>query len=102
MACIKVASQAVACVPTLLFFPLFPYVAKVTLVVYWVAVTAFLYSAGSITPHFVGGGAAAYGNTALTISVCLSTARVTMFCIPTLPGHMKDGQKTRFAQIMAG
>lgn len=36
--------------PTLLFWPLVPFVALCCLVVYWVAVAAFLYSAGDIKP----------------------------------------------------
>lgn len=50
MACIKVASQAVATMPTLLFWPLVPFLALCCLIVYWVAVAAFLYSAGDIKP----------------------------------------------------
>ena len=51
MACIKVASQAVASMPSLLFWPLAPFLALCCLVVYWVAVAAFLYSASSIVPQ---------------------------------------------------
>jgi len=50
VACIKIASQAVSTMPMLLFWPLLPFLAFVALVVYWVAVVAYLYSAGSITP----------------------------------------------------
>lgn len=50
VACIKVASQAVAAIPTLLFWPLVPFLALCCLVVYWVAVAAYLYSASSIVP----------------------------------------------------
>ena len=48
VACIKVASQAVAAIPTLLFWPLAPFLAICCLVVYWVAVAAYLYSVSSI------------------------------------------------------
>ena len=51
VACIKVASQAVAAIPTLLFWPLVPFLAICCLVAYWVAVAAFLYSASSIVPR---------------------------------------------------
>ncbi len=51
VACIKVASQAVATIPTLLFWPLAPFLAICCLVVYWVAVAAYLYSASDIVPH---------------------------------------------------
>ena len=51
MACIKVASQAVATIPTLLFWPLVPFLAICCLVVYWIAVAAYLYSASSIIPQ---------------------------------------------------
>ena len=51
VACIKVASQAVATMPSLLFWPLAPFLALCCLVVYWVAVAAFLYSASSIVPQ---------------------------------------------------
>lgn len=50
VACIKVASQAVATMPMLLFWPLIPFLALCCLIVYWVAVAAFLYSAGDIKP----------------------------------------------------
>lgn len=36
--------------PLLLFWPLVPFLALCALVVYWVAVAAFLYSAGDISP----------------------------------------------------
>ena len=51
VACIKVTSQAVAAIPTLLFWPLAPFLAICCLVVYWVAVAAYLYSASSIVPQ---------------------------------------------------
>ena len=51
VACIKVASQAVAAIPTLRFWPLLPFLAICCLVVYWVAVAAFLYSASTIVPQ---------------------------------------------------
>jgi Plasma-membrane choline transporter len=69
VACIKVASQAVACIPSMLVFPIFPYIAKVILVTYWVAVTAFLYSSGSIAPHSTGAQAAAYSSPNFIVSV---------------------------------
>jgi choline transporter-like protein 2/4/5 len=47
-----VASQAVAAMPSILFFPLLPFVLEVGLVIYWVAITAVLYSAGVATPHW--------------------------------------------------
>ncbi len=51
VACMKVASQAVATIPTLLFWPLVPFLAICCLVVYWVAVAAYLYSASDIVPQ---------------------------------------------------
>ena len=53
MACIKVSSQAVKAMPTLLLFPLLPFVCTVLLFAYWVAVAAFLYSAGTIAPQYL-------------------------------------------------
>ncbi|KAK9818176.1 hypothetical protein WJX72_008291 [[Myrmecia] bisecta] len=53
VACIKVASQAIKTMPMILFFPLLPFIGLVGLVIYWVLVTAFLYSAGTITPTFL-------------------------------------------------
>lgn len=42
----QVASQAVATMPSVLLWPLLPFVLEVGLIIYWVAVTAVLYSAG--------------------------------------------------------
>lgn len=53
VACIKVSSQAVKAMPTLLLFPLLPFVCTVLLFAYWVAVAAFLYSAGTIAPQYL-------------------------------------------------
>lgn len=65
VACIKVASQAVATMPSLFFFPILPYIMTVCLVIYWVAVAGYLYSAGTITPKYTTYSA----SDALTISV---------------------------------
>jgi hypothetical protein len=65
VACIEVASQAVAAMPMLLFWPLLPFLAFACLVVYWVAVAAYLYSAGTIAPHQLS----ASTQSALTLSV---------------------------------
>ena len=35
--------------PSIMFFPLFPFVLEVILVVYWVAVSAMLYTVGTLT-----------------------------------------------------
>ncbi|KAG2493603.1 hypothetical protein HYH03_008120 [Edaphochlamys debaryana] len=51
VACIKVASQAVGAMPTIIFFPILPFIFEVGLIIYWVAVTALLYSAGDLTAH---------------------------------------------------
>ena len=53
VACIKVASQAVKALPSLLLFPLLPFAATVLLFAYWVAVAACLYSAGDIVPTYL-------------------------------------------------
>mmetsp|Transcript_16614 Transcript_16614/g.35931 ORF Transcript_16614/g.35931 Transcript_16614/m.35931 type:complete len:775 (-) Transcript_16614:968-3292(-) len=49
VACIKVASQAVGAMPSILLFPLLPFIFEAGLVVYWIFVTAELYSAGDLT-----------------------------------------------------
>lgn len=49
---LQVASQAVGSMPILLLFPLLPFIFVVGLVIYWVAVTAVLYSAGDLTYNF--------------------------------------------------
>ena len=75
IACIKVASQAVSTMPSLFFFPIIPFIMTVCLIVYWVAVTGYLYSAGTITAKLT----TASSSTALTISVshyCLYHIRV--------------------------
>ncbi|KAJ9522324.1 hypothetical protein QJQ45_008201 [Haematococcus lacustris] len=51
VACIKVASQAIGAMPSIMFFPLLPFVFEVGLVIYWIAVTALLYSAGDLSAH---------------------------------------------------
>ena len=65
VACIKVASQAVSTMPSLFFFPILPFLMTVCLIVYWVVVAGYLYSAGTIVAKTTSGSAA----TALTISV---------------------------------
>ncbi|PNH05032.1 Choline transporter-like protein 2, partial [Tetrabaena socialis] len=49
VACVKVASQAVGAMPTIIFFPFIPFIFEIGLIIYWVAVTALLYSAGDLT-----------------------------------------------------
>ena len=65
VACIEVASQAIAAMPLLLFWPLLPFIAFAGLIIYWVAVAAFLYSAGTIEPHQLTSNA----QSTLTLSV---------------------------------
>ena len=43
---LQVATQAIAHMPTLLLFPLVPFVLEVALVFWWVFVAAYLYSSG--------------------------------------------------------
>ena len=52
VACIKVASQAVGTMPTILVYPILPFIMTVCLVIYWVMVSGYLYSAGTIKPHY--------------------------------------------------
>ncbi|GFR50844.1 hypothetical protein Agub_g13116 [Astrephomene gubernaculifera] len=51
IACIKVASQAVGAMPSIILFPLLPFIFEVGLVIYWVAVTALLYSSGDLVAN---------------------------------------------------
>ncbi len=44
----QVATQAIAHMPTLLLFPLVPFVLEVALVFWWVFVAAYLYSSGIV------------------------------------------------------
>lgn len=48
VACIKVASQAVGTMPSILLFPLVPFVLECFLIVFWVAVSAMMYTAGDL------------------------------------------------------
>ena len=48
---LQVASQAVGAMPSILLFPLLPFALLVGLVVYWVSVTAMLYTAGTMTAN---------------------------------------------------
>ena len=45
-ACIQVATQAISTMPTLLLFPILPFLLEVGLVFWWVFVAAYLYSSG--------------------------------------------------------
>lgn len=49
---VQVASQAVSTMPSIMLFPLLPFILEVGLIIYWVAVTAVLYSAGTPTDHW--------------------------------------------------
>ncbi|CAD7702902.1 unnamed protein product, partial [Ostreobium quekettii] len=49
-----VASQAIATMPSILLFPIFPFIVEVLLVLYFVFVSALLYSAGDLVPKFKG------------------------------------------------
>jgi hypothetical protein len=48
----QVASQAVSTMPSIMLFPLLPFILEVGLIIYWVAVTAVLYSAGTPTDNW--------------------------------------------------
>ena len=81
IACIKVASQAVSTMPSLFFFPIIPFIMTVCLIVYWVAVAGYLYSAGTITAKMT----TASSSTALTISVshyclCMILVYLVVLC----------------------
>ncbi len=52
VATIKVASQGVARVPSIFFFPIVPFLITVGFTAYWCIVAAYLYSAGDINPHY--------------------------------------------------
>ena len=65
VACIKVASQAVSTMPSLFFFPILPFLMTTRLIIYWVAVAGYLYSAGDVTIKRVAYSA----SDALTLSV---------------------------------
>ena len=52
VACLKVASQAVGSMPSVLLFPILPFIFEVGLIIYWVSVTAVLYTAGERTYSF--------------------------------------------------
>lgn len=49
---LQVASQAVSTMPSVQLWPLLPFVLEVGLIIYWIAVTAVLYSAGEPTAHW--------------------------------------------------
>ena len=44
--CVQVATQAISTMPTLLLFPILPFLLEVGLVFWWVFVAAYLYSSG--------------------------------------------------------
>ncbi|GIL73735.1 hypothetical protein Vretifemale_3863 [Volvox reticuliferus] len=48
---LQVASQAVGSMPSIIFFPILPFILEVGLVIYWIAVTALMYSSGDLTAH---------------------------------------------------
>lgn len=78
VACIKIASQAVATMPMLLFWPLVPFLALCCLVIYWLAVAAFLYSAGDIKPTQLA--ASTTGALSLAVSIT-SGLHLHHFCV---------------------
>lgn len=77
VACIKVASQAVSTMPSLFFFPILPFIMTTCLIIYWVAVAGYLYSAGDVIIKTVQYSA----SNALTLSV--STCIGTMIAVHT-------------------
>ena len=57
VACIKVASQAVGSMPSILLFPMLPFLVTFIFLAYWIVVTAFLWSAGdSVAVYYANNG----------------------------------------------
>ncbi|GBG82357.1 hypothetical protein CBR_g34641 [Chara braunii] len=54
---LKVASKAMVAIPSLLVFPIFPFVVAVAFGIYWVLVAMYLFSAGEITRRQCSSGA---------------------------------------------
>ncbi|GMH42049.1 hypothetical protein BSKO_09968 [Bryopsis sp. KO-2023] len=52
VAVIKVSSQAVSTMPSILLFPVAPFILEVFIVLYFVFVSALLYSAGDLVPKY--------------------------------------------------
>ena len=48
----QVATQAIAHMPSLLLFPLVPFLLEVALVFWWVYVAAYLYSSGMLQSQY--------------------------------------------------
>lgn len=94
VACIKVASQAVAAIPTLLFWPLAPFLAICCLVAYWVAVAAFLYSASSIVPRQLQ----ASSTDAYSLSVSISLTALHTHLGAVLGGYHMAAHNSHLAQ----
>uniref|UniRef100_A0A7S1SUR8 Choline transporter-like protein n=1 Tax=Tetraselmis chuii TaxID=63592 RepID=A0A7S1SUR8_9CHLO len=63
VACLKVASQAVGAMPSVLLFPLLPLMVEIIFLVYWLAVCALLYSSGEIVMKYRGDPPAEYFTT---------------------------------------
>lgn len=93
VACIKVASQAVGEMPSILFYPLLPFVLLVGLVVYWVAVSAMLYSAGTLTATCRDPSAkqsfslSSLSNITTSSVLFPSSSSTTVTCYPNITGN---------------
>lgn len=92
VACIKVASQAVGSMPSILFFPLIPFILLVGLVVYWVSVTAMLYTAGTLTANcraqssYEPFSLSSLGSLSTSTVFTQSTSTTDVACYPALSG----------------
>jgi len=63
VACIKVASQAISSMPSILLFPIIPFLATLVVFIYWIVVFAYLYSCGELTEVWEAQG----GNTTMPV-----------------------------------
>ena len=93
VACIKVASQAVGAMPSILFYPILPYILLVGLIVYWVSVSAMLYSAGTLTATCRNPSSAQFFSLSSLSSISTSSlfpsitpSNTTVPCYPNITG----------------
>ncbi|XRB10017.1 choline transporter protein [Pycnococcus provasolii] len=85
IATLKVAAQAIAAMPNVLLYPLIPFVLYVGLVVYWVVVSGYLFSAGKLVetrddvPPPGRNGTSVVGNTTYVYDMIAEPVRLTHY-----------------------
>jgi choline transporter-like protein 2/4/5 len=64
----QVAAKAIGAIPSLVIYPIVPFLILVVFLIYWVTALLYLTSAGSVTQNICNNSCAAYDLTSLSIS----------------------------------